>query len=84
LNVFVSGQSLTLSLNGVGLGYTVNIAGNSLTTTVGTTSTFTFSEVDDTTTATIPLTSVDTTGAGGSSWTEVDESGAGTIEGEAA
>ena len=84
LNVFVSGQSLTLSLNGVGLGYTVNIAGNSLTSALGTISTFTFSEVDDTTTATIPPTSVDTAGAGGGSYTEVDTAGAGTIEGEAA
>ena len=80
----VSGQSATLSVNSVGQGYGVNVSGNSLTTAVGTTSTFTFSDVDDTTTATIPLTPVDTTGAGGSSWTEVDESGAGTIEGEAA
>ena len=84
LNVFVSGQSLTLSLNGVGLGYTVNIAGNSVTSALGTISTFTFSEVDDTTTATIPPTSVDTAGAGGGSYTEVDTAGAGTIEGEAA
>ena len=83
-NALVSGQSATLSVNSVGQGYGVNVSGNSLTTAVGTTSTFTFSDVDDTTTATIPLTSVDTTGAGGSSWTEVDESGAGTIEGEAA
>ncbi len=83
-NALVSGQSVTLSVNSVGQGYGVNVSGNSLTTAVGTTSTFTFSDVDDTTTATIPLTSVDTTGAGGSSWTEVDESGAGTIEGEAA
>ena len=84
LDVFLSGQSLTLSVNSVGLGYGVNVTGNSLTSAVGTISTFTFSDVDDTTTATIPLTPVDTTGAGGSSWTEVDESGAGTIEGEAA
>ncbi len=84
LDVFVSGQSLTLSLNSVGLGYGVNIAGNSLTSAVGTISTFTFSDVDDTTTATIPLTPVDTAGAGGSSYTEVDTTGAGTIEGEAA
>ena len=83
-NALVSGQSATLSVNSVGQGYGVNVSGNSLTTAVGTTSTFTFSDVDDTTTATIPLTPVDTTGAGGSSWTEVDESGAGTIEGEAA
>ena len=83
-NALVSGQSVTLSVNSVGQGYGVNVSGNSLTTAVGTTSTFTFSDVDDTTTATIPLTPVDTTGAGGSSWTEVDESGAGTIEGEAA
>jgi len=80
----VSGQSLTLSVNSVGIGYGVNVSGNSLTSAVGTISTFTFSDVDDTTTATIPLTPVDTAGAGGSSWTEVDESGAGTIEGEAA
>ena len=83
-SVSVSGQSMTLSLNSVGVGYGVNVSGNSLTSAVGTTSAFTFSDVDDTTTATIPLTPVDTTGAGGSSWTEVDESGAGTIEGEAA
>jgi hypothetical protein len=84
LDVFLSGQSLTLSVNSVGLGYGVNVTGNSLTSAVGTISTFTFSDVDDTTTATIPLTPVDTTGAGGGSWTEVDETGAGTIEGEAA
>ena len=83
-NALVSGQSATLSVNSVGQGYGVNVSGNSLTTAVGTTSTFTFSDVDDTTTATIPLTPVDTTGAGGGSWTEVDETGAGTIEGEAA
>ena len=83
-NALVSGQSVTLSVNSVGQGYGVNVSGNSLTTAVGTTSTFTFSDVDDTTTATIPLTPVDTTVAGGGSWTEVDESGAGTIEGEAA
>ena len=83
-NALVSGQSATLSVNSVGQGYGVNVSGNSLTTAVGTTSTFTFSDVDDRTTAKIPLTPVDTTGAGGSSWTEVDESGAGTIEGEAA
>ena len=82
--VSVSGQSMALAVNNVGIGYGVNVSGNSLTTAVGTTSTFTFSDVDDTTTATIPLTSVDTTGAGGSSWTEVDETGAGNIEGEAA
>ena len=75
-----SGQSITLSVNSVGLGYGINVSGNSITSAVGTTSTFTFSDVDDTTTATIPLTSVDTSGAGGSSWTEVDETGAGTID----
>ena len=84
LDVFLSGQSLTLSVNSVGLGYGVNVTGNSLTSAVGTISTFTFSEVDDTTTATIPPTSVDTAGAGGGSYTEVDTAGAGTIEGEAA
>jgi len=81
----VSGQSLTLSLNGVGIGYGVNVSGNALTSAVGTNSTFTFSDVDDTTTATIPLTSVDTTGAGViDPSSEVSTTGAGTIEGEAA
>ena len=80
----VAGQSMTLTLNGIRLGYTVVTSGNSITSAVGSNSTFTDGEVDDTTTATISLTSVDTTGAGGSSWTEIDESGAGTIEGEAA
>ena len=80
----ITGLQANLSVNSVGIGYGVNVSGNSLTSAVGTISTFTFSDVDDTTTATIPLTPVDTAGAGGSSWTEVDESGAGTIEGEAA
>ncbi len=81
----VSGQSLTLSLNGVAIGYGVNVSGNALTSAVGTNSTFTFSDVDDTTTATIPLTSVDTTGAGViDPSSEVSTTGAGTIEGEAA
>ena len=80
----ITGLQANLSVNSVGIGYGANVSGNSLTSAVGTISTFTFSDVDDTTTATIPLTPVDTAGAGGSSWTEVDESGAGTIEGEAA
>ena len=79
-DVFVNGQSITLALNSVGIGYATNVSGNSITTAVGTTSAFTFSDVDDTTTATIPLTSVDTSGAGGSSWTEISETGAGTID----
>ena len=80
----ITGLQADLSVNSVGIGYGVNVSGNSLTSAVGTISTFTFSDVDDTTTATIPLTPVDTAGAGGSSYTEVDTTGAGTIEGEAA
>jgi len=80
----ITGLQANLSVNSVGISYGVNVSGNTLTSAVGTNSTFTFSDVDDTTTATIPLTSVDTTGAGGSSYSEVSTTGAGTIEGEAA
>ena len=79
-DVSVNGQSMTLSLNSVGIGYGVPVTGNNLTSNSGTISTFTFSDVDDTTTATIPLTSVSTAGAGTVLSNEVSTAGAGEIE----
>lgn len=76
----ITGLQANLSVNSVGIGYGVNVSGNSLTSAVGTTSAFTSGDVNDTTTATIPSTAVDTSGAGGSSWTEVSTTGAGTID----